>query len=198
MDARTRGENAAPPTDGNPGGRDLSGLIEQHSRWLRTVIYARLREPQAVEEVLQEVGLALVRGRSLPDDDARVAPWLYRVAIRQTLLYRRKMGRRRKLQDRYTEAAPPKEHDPASPDPLHFLLAEERRKLVREAMKRLNARDAEMLLLKYTENWSYHQIAEHLGISHSAVESRLHRARARLRTELIGLNVIEPSWRSAG
>jgi len=40
------------------------------------------------------------------------------------------------------------------------------------------------LLLKYTENWSYQQIAAHLGISHSAVEARLHRARRKLRAEL--------------
>jgi fructose-1-phosphate kinase PfkB-like protein len=33
----------------------------------------------------------------------------------------------------------------------------------------------EILLLKYTENWSYHEIAAKLGITHSAVETRLHR-----------------------
>ena len=48
---------------------------------------------------------------------------------------------------------------------------------------------AELLLLKYTENWNYHQLAERLGVSHSAVEARLHRARARLRGELAALEV---------
>jgi RNA polymerase sigma-70 factor (ECF subfamily) len=70
-------------------------------------------------------------------------------------------------------------------------LAEERRKLVRAALARLPGRDAEILMLKYTENWSYHQIASHLGIGHSAVEARLHRARARMRAELAALNVVE-------
>jgi RNA polymerase sigma-70 factor (ECF subfamily) len=176
---------------------DISQHLEEHGRWLRTILYARLRDPQAVEEVLQEVSLALVRGKSLPDDPDRVAPWLYRVAIRQTLLYRRKMGRRRKLEDRYAVVKPPVDHDPRSPDPLNWMLADERRKLVREAMNRLAPRDAEMLMLKYTEDWNYHQIAGHLGISHAAVESRLHRARARLRDELLALQVIEPSSRSA-
>ena len=37
-------------------------------------------------------------------------------------------------------------------------------------------------MLKYTEDWSYRALAEHLGISESAVETRLHRARGRLRT----------------
>ncbi len=76
-------------------------------------------------------------------------------------------------------------------DPLSWLLADERRSLIRQALGQLNPRDAEILLLKYTENWSYHQIAVHLGIGHAAVEARLHRARARLRAELAALDVIE-------
>jgi RNA polymerase sigma-70 factor (ECF subfamily) len=68
-------------------------------------------------------------------------------------------------------------------------LTKERRGRVREAIARLPKRDAEILLLKYTEDWDYHALAEHLGISHSAVEARLHRARQRLRTELAALDV---------
>lgn len=170
--------------------RDVADILARHGRWLRTILFARLRDPQAVEEVLQEVALALVKGQSLPADDSAVSPWLYRVAVRQSLLYRRKLGRRRKLQDRFMEALPPVDHDPRSPDPLAWLLADERRGLIRTALKQLPRRDAEMLLLKYTEDWSYQQIADHLGMTHAAVESRLHRARARLRQELMSLNVI--------
>ena len=56
-------------------------------------------------------------------------------------------------------------------------------------MGRLPRRDAEILMLKYTEEWNYQELAQHLGISHSAVETRLHRARQRLRVELAALNV---------
>ena len=76
-------------------------------------------------------------------------------------------------------------------DPLDWLLAEERRGLIRRGLEKIPRRDAEILLLKYTENWNYHQIAAHLGISHAAVEARLHRARRRLRNELVALEVIE-------
>jgi RNA polymerase sigma-70 factor (ECF subfamily) len=168
---------------------DWSAVFRQHDRWLRTVLYSRLGEAEAVEEVMQEVALAAVRESASPADPAKVAPWLYRVAVRQALLYRRKCGRRRKLADRYADRHPPSDHDRSSPDPLDWLLAEERRTMVRTAMERLPQRDAEILLLKYTENWSYQQIADHMGISHSAVESRLHRARRRLRDELTALEV---------
>ena len=62
---------------------------------------------------------------------------------------------------------------------------------MRLAVKRLPRRDAEILLLKYTEDWSYRDLAERLGISESAVEARLYRARQRLRGELAALDVAE-------
>jgi RNA polymerase sigma-70 factor (ECF subfamily) len=58
-------------------------------------------------------------------------------------------------------------------------------------MARLPRRDADVLVLKYAEHWSYRQLAEHLGTTESAVEARLHRARARLREELNRLRVNE-------
>ena len=181
---------AAPAAPG-PSKIDWPAVLAEHARWLRTVVTARLGEPQAVDEVLQEVSLAAVRQSAPLQDASKVAPWLYRLAVMQSLLYRRKVGRRRKLIDRYAERFRPTEQDTHSTDPLDWLLAVERRQLVRTALARLPRRDAEMLLLKYTENWSYRELADHLGISHSAVETRLHRARARLRGELAALEVVE-------
>ena len=171
---------------------DWQATLAQHDRWLRTVAVVRVRERQAVDEVMQEVALAAVKQAAPLADHTKVAPWLYRLVVVQSLLYRRKCGRRRKLNDRYTEEVRGRDGEPSqSLDPLTWLLADERRALIRQALGQLNPRDAEILLLKYTENWSYHQIAAHLGIGHAAVEARLHRARARLRAELAALDVIE-------
>ncbi|MEE2640202.1 MAG: sigma-70 family RNA polymerase sigma factor [Planctomycetota bacterium] len=176
-----------------PSKIDWQAALEKHQRWLWAIVYARVGEPQAVEEVLQEVALAAVRQSAPIEDEAKVAPWLYRVAIRQSLLYRRKMGRIRKLNDRYAVREQPTELDRKQASPLDWLLADERKELIRRAMEQLREKDREILLLKYSENWNYYQIADHLGVSHSAVEARLHRARARLRSELRSLQVIEDS-----
>lgn len=170
---------------------DWQASLAEHGRWLRTVVLARVGEPGAVDEVMQEVSLAAVRQQAPLADPTKVAPWLYRLAATQSLVYRRKQGRRRKLTDAYARHVRPSEADVREPDPLAWLLAEERRELVRTALGRLPRRDAEILLLKYTEGWSYRDLAEHLGITPSAVQARLHRARARMRSELNSLNVIE-------
>jgi len=172
---------------------DWPAVLPEHNHWLRTLVYWRLRDHDAVDEVMQEVALAAVRQSAPLRDPTKVAPWLYRLAIRQVLLYRRKKGRQRKLMDRYETRQTDRGYAADATDPLDWLLADERRRLVRVALERLSDRDAEILLLKYTENWSYQQIADHLGVSHSAVESRLHRARKRMRAELAAMEVIEVS-----
>jgi RNA polymerase sigma-70 factor (ECF subfamily) len=168
---------------------DWAAALAQHGRWLRTVVFARLREPQAMDEVMQEIALAAVKHRGRVNDSSKVGAWLYRVAIRQVLLYRRRHGRQRKLIAGITEVAGTK--NGLAPDPLAWLLHDERLQMVRKALAELPRRDREILLLKYTEDWNYRELAQHLGLSESAVEARLHRARQRLRETLISTRVVE-------
>jgi len=165
--------------------------LAAHDRWLRAVVLARLGEPQAVDEVMQEVALAAVAQRAPLNDVNRVGAWLYRLAVRQALLYRRRRGRQRKLACVYSRNQAGDSGLSRSPDPLDLLLQDERQALVRKALGRLHRRDREILLLKYTEDWSYRELAEHLGVSESAIEARLHRARQRLREAILGMHLIE-------
>lgn len=163
---------------------DWPAELARHGRWLRTVALARVGESAAADDVMQEVAItALEKGHQLRDP-ASVASWLYRLVVVAALQYRRRLGRRRKLIDRYADRFPPTDESRREPDPLDWLLADERKAMVRQALGRLPRRDAEILLLKYTEDWSYQQLAEHLGLSISAVEARLHRARQKMRRVL--------------
>ena len=170
---------------------DWAAELQQHRPWLRTVIAARCKEPQAVDEILQEVSIAVLKQKSPLRDPNKVAPWLYQVAVRQSLMYRRKHGRRRNMQERYAARLQSEPLHTSLPDPLDWLLANERRQLIRQGVEQLNPKEAEILLLKYTQDWSYKQIAEHLGTTESAVESRLHRARKSLKQRMVALEVIE-------
>ena len=73
------------------------------------------------------------------------------------------------------------------PSPLGWLLHDERRSLIQQALRRLPPRDADLLTLKYAEGWSVRELAGRLGVSASAIEARLHRARGRLRLALADL-----------
>jgi RNA polymerase sigma factor (sigma-70 family) len=169
---------------GDPGPFDWAAALDQHGRWLRTVVSARLGERQAVDEVMQEISLAAVRQQAPMSDPAKVGAWLYRLAVRKVLLYRRQRGRQAKLVGRYAQRIGPDRDGSETTCPLGWLLAAERGELVRAAIARLPRREAELVLLKYSENWSSRELAEHLGLSESAVVARLHRARRRLRDAL--------------
>jgi RNA polymerase sigma-70 factor (ECF subfamily) len=186
-------ERAVPSGRDESSGIDWPAALARHWRWLGVVAYARLGSWDAAEEVRQEVALAVARGSALPDEPAKVAPWLYQVTVRQSLLFRRKSGRGRAWLQRFAAQTGGEADCQEDADPLAWLLLDERRHLVRQALARLPRRDAEILLLKYTEDWSYRQIADHLGISCRAVEARLVRARRRLRAGLARAQLVELS-----
>jgi RNA polymerase sigma factor (sigma-70 family) len=173
---------------------DWNAALAEHGRWLRTVVLARVGEPQAVDEVMQEVALATVRRPPMLADASKIGPWLYRVAVAQSIRYRRVRVRQRRGLARYAarcgDNGDGREVDEVA-DSLRLLIAEERRQIVEHALARLPGRDAEILLLKYTEHWSYRQLSEHLGISECAVDGRLQRARAKLRRALASLGLSE-------
>ncbi len=183
-----RDEQTKPPGTPHAAGVNWADELSRHGRWLRTVALARVGEAAAADDVMQEVATAAVAKGHQLRDVASIAPWLYRLTVIAALQYRRRAGRGRKLLDRFTEQQPPTDHDQRERNPLDWLLADERQALVRQALKRLPRRDAEILLLKYTEDWSYRHIAKHLGLSESAVEARLHRARAKMRKALAAVD----------
>jgi RNA polymerase sigma-70 factor (ECF subfamily) len=134
-----------------------------------------------VDEVMQEVALAAANQIARQEPVERIGPWLYRVALRQVMLFRRKAGRRRKLLQSVRDKVPAKQQA----SPLHFLLSQERQETVREVMGNLGELDRQLLMLKYVEGLSYGEISSRIGVSASAVQSRLHRARAQLRQGLV-------------
>jgi RNA polymerase sigma-70 factor (ECF subfamily) len=173
---------------------DWPAVLAQHGRWLRTIVLARVGDHSATDDVMQDIAsTAVEKGHQLRDPN-KVAPWLYRLAVMAALQHRRRQGRRRKHLERFARRDPPVDYDLREPDPLDWLLADERKKMVRQALDSLPRRDAEVLLLKYTEDWSYRQMSEHLGLSTSAVEARLHRARQKMRQVLARL---DPSLKTA-
>ena len=168
---------------------DWSFELGRHSRWLRAVLLTRSRDPGAVDELFQEVSLAAIRDGDSLQDASKTGPWLYRIAVRQAQQHRRSLGRRRRN-------LPPVDADVDQtctsdrPDPLEWLLSDERSRMIRQAIDALPSKEAELLVLKYTENWSYRELAEQLGTTEGAVESRLHRARQKLRAELTRRQIV--------
>jgi RNA polymerase sigma-70 factor (ECF subfamily) len=167
---------------------DWGRCLSAHEAWLRKVILARTGEPQAVDEVFQQVSLAAVEQRSPLSDPDKAAPWLHRLAVVYSARHRRKLGRERRAV-RYVAEQQAHLGNGYAADALAWLTARERHEQTQFALARLAGADAEILMLKYGERWSYREIAERLGITEKAADARLMRARDRLRRELFTLGI---------
>ena len=156
-------------------------LYLENESWLRTVVRSRISEQDAVEDIMQNIALALVRQREALDEINKVGAWLYQIAVRQVLMYRRTRGRRRRFENRVADNPTDVTPNYESPNPLERVLAAEQQQQVQEAMQQLDEIDRQVLLLKYSEGWTYRQLADHLGVKEDTVEYRLTKARKKLR-----------------
>src|SRR5258708_9697201 len=131
---------------------DWAAALVANERWLRTVVLARLGERQAVDEVMQELSLAAIAQRSPLADPSKVAAWLYRLAVRKSLLYRRQCGRQHKLEGRYARWIGERAENPGAADPLGWLLRGARRPVVLAAAARIPRPGARKPLFEDTRN----------------------------------------------
>lgn len=163
---------------------------KQHVCWLRTVLHARLRNSLDTDEVLQDVAVLAWRKRAQLNDENRIEPWLYRIAINQVLMFWRKRKSTRGHEELSSETEQHQDSDALNP--ADWVCRNEAHDLVRQAMQQLSPNDREILLLKHVEGWTHEQICECLGISYDKVVYRVSRARNRLRKRLALQEINEP------
>ncbi len=155
---------------------DWASALQQHKPWLQKVLRCRIGNRHEVDDLYQEIALAVYRQSAKPDDPERVAPWLYRLAVRQAINFHRRSGRKSNVKPMADVDQPDR-----SPEPLDWMLATEQSEAMRRALAKLSKQDREIMMLKYTENWNYRNLAAHLGVKERTVEYRLLKARKRLR-----------------
>ena len=142
-----------------------------------------LRDRDAVEDVVQETFTkAFYRIHSFKGGSS-LYTWLYRVAVNAAKDYIKSRKRRPAASfDEVTgRTALPAPERPS----VEGLERRELRLQVRAAVDRLPERFRTVLALREIEGMPYNEIAEVLGLSLGTVESRLFRARKRLRVLLV-------------
>jgi RNA polymerase sigma factor (sigma-70 family) len=158
-------------------------IFDRHADEILRYAHARLG-PDLAEDVVAETFLAAFSRRDRYDTaraDAR--PWLYGIAVRQIGRHRRAGARRLRLL-RSLPAEPPGED--ASGRAAERVTAQALRPRLAEVLAGLSRDDRELLLLIAWAGLSYAESAEALGVTVSAVKSRLNRIRTRTRQALGG------------
>ena len=153
----------------------VAGLAEEHGRMVLTTAWRILGESGGAEDTQQTVFLELLRMK--PAKRVAVRQWgaMLRVMATRTALDQLRRQRHQTESDMLEQAQAPMEEGP------EFQLAQKQRATrLRNMLRSLPPKDAQIFALRYFEDLAYDQIAKVLGLSESAVGVRLHRARKKL------------------
>jgi RNA polymerase sigma-70 factor (ECF subfamily) len=174
---------------GQPGDETLVDQVQNgeweafevlYQRYLPRV-YNRLRAlmPQEdVEDLTQEVFLAVVRSLGSFERDSAFSTWLYAIIHHKVSDYYRRRGRREDMERSYSQEARVLSRDPRP--------RAEDSTLVRQILLRLTERHREVILLRFAEGLPFKEIAQVLDLSLEATKSLYRRAIAAAHKELAG------------
>ena len=171
-------------------GDAFTALVERHQDRLVGLCARWLGDREEARDAAQEVFLKVYRHAAKAEPRGQFFTWLYRIAINHCLnhLRRRRIARFFSLQGlgagRQSGGAGRDDvaFDPADggPDAETELLARERWRETRKRLEQLPENQRVVVMLARFEGLSGREIAEVLGITEGAVESRLVRAMRRL------------------
>ena len=163
-------------------GGNESAFKDLYELWrgdLHRLTLVRVERPDAADEVLTDVWLAIARGLRRLDAPACFPRWAFRIVERRSADWIRHRGleRRREVETARAadELAPA---DTAAAEPTDDLLR------LRKAIARLPADQRELLHLYYDLERSVGEIADVLAIPPGTVKSRLFSAREFLKQQL--------------
>ncbi|MDE2999237.1 MAG: sigma-70 family RNA polymerase sigma factor [Gemmatimonadota bacterium] len=152
-------------------------LVERYGGRIIGRIRLLVRQPDDVEDLVQEVFLLAFRRLGQLHDGGRFSPWLSRIADNTA----REWHRRRMVQIRFEELL---SKEWSRPDTDESEAEREARMMVREAIRRLSGAHREVIEHHYFKGRSYGETAYQLGLEVNTVRSRLQKARQRIKKEM--------------
>lgn len=144
-----------------------------------SMILGILGNAHEAEDVTQQVYEKAFRALPAYRGDAKPTTWLFRIAVNAARDRIRSVSRKRKREVGNAMI----EERSANDDPALEAIERERSAALRLAIDRLPENRRELIVMADIEEMPLGEIAEITGVPEGTVKSRLHRARAELRTE---------------
>ena len=150
----------------------LTLVYEKYHRELYLYIYSLSRNHHIAEDLTQETFLKALL--SLPEEHGNIRAWLYMVARNLFFNYREKASRNVALEEEMQRSDEEK-------DLLANMIENERKLQLYQALKKLDMKKREILLLQYFGDLSQKEIAAVLHITPENVRVLAYRAKKELK-----------------
>ena len=156
-------------------------LVETYQKPVYNLCYRMLGEPELAEDAAQETFLRAFQHLDRYDAKRSFATWLLSIAAHYCIdrLRRRRFSMFSIDQDD-DEGAPFELPDANAPNPERESVRHEDHERLHDILASLDETDRAAIVMRYWNDASEIEIAESLGLTVSAVKSRLHRARLAL------------------
>jgi RNA polymerase sigma-70 factor (ECF subfamily) len=162
-------------------GGDLAAmreLYDRHAAWLAVRLRRRCNDPEVVADALQDAFVAVWGEAGRYRGDGEAAAWLWGIAVR------RLVSRLRRRKDVSFLADLPSYDEPASPAAEEQALLSVEYGDLGAAMKRLSPEMRAVMQAVVLDGLTTREAAKVLRVPENTVKTRLHRAKAHLRTQL--------------
>ncbi len=158
----------------------FADLVERYGRLVHGIILYKVRLPDEVEDLVQDVFCKAYQELPRLRDSDKFAPWLARMATNRAQAWLRQRHIRQGHQEREDFAR----WGPDSATPEGLLETRETCGIVWETLDRLSPEYRQILLLYHFEGCAQQEIARFLGITLSTVKWRLLRARQSMKRKV--------------
>ncbi len=155
-------------------------LVEIYQDPVYNLCYRMLGNASQAEDAAQESFLRAYKHLHRYDTKRPFATWLLTIAAHYCIDRQRK--KKLSVFSLYDETGAPKEYlaDAGAPHPEKAVLQKAKQEEIQVLLQSLGETDRAAIVLRYWHEASEAEIAETLGVTVSAVKSRLHRARRKL------------------
>ncbi|MFA5117243.1 MAG: sigma-70 family RNA polymerase sigma factor [Candidatus Omnitrophota bacterium] len=164
-------------------------LFKKYKRMIYAIAISISRNPNDAEDILQNVYLQALKHIDSFRGNSQVSTWLYKIAYNESLMYVRKKSRQLKLQGSFSRSG---ERNSSwlfvnwAKLPDKHLLDDELKSRIDAAVRSLPLKYRMPLLLHKVEGLALLESAQILGIKLNSLKTRLHRAYAMLKSEIVG------------
>lgn len=158
--------------EGDPSTASFEELFLEHWNRVYRLLVRLVGDPAEAEDLALETFLKLYQQQASQGDGLNLGGWLHRVATNLGLHSIRSFKRRERYE---TAAGRVVVDDPPESHPEQILSVEEERRIARMALAKMETRQAQLLVMRYS-GLPYKDIAEALGVSPSSIGPLLLRA----------------------
>jgi RNA polymerase sigma-70 factor, ECF subfamily len=163
-------------------------LVNRHQTSLLNLIYRFIGDRTKAKDLAQEVFIRVWQAAKTYKPEAKFTTWIYRITA--NLCFNEQKSARRKKWFSFNWSDEDGEHTfeeilaDSAPSAEDILLEKERSRQISDALQCLPDNQRMAMVLKRYDDLSYHEIAQIIGCSVSAVESLLVRAKRSLQEKL--------------